>query len=192
MDRVSTKTAQLLGARRSQGSFPWQGAQRRRWAVFVETLRGVAIRAVCVVAAARRGTTTVFAAAPSSPSRMAAPRPCGTYSEVPSVQGRYPGSQVLIRRLPEYEYHSVAVFGGPALAYRCGGSRGIAESNRRTSFPFNPPAEGRRSTWNRMPLGQNGHATRRIIAIKPMSAPPQRRLCAWRGHKQHSKIHVIA
>lgn len=46
--------------------------------VFVETRRGVAIRAVCVVAAARRGMTTAFAATPSSPSRMAAPRPWGT------------------------------------------------------------------------------------------------------------------
>lgn len=57
-----------------------------------------------------------------------------------SVQGRSPGSQVLIHRLPKPEPSGSC--GGSALIYRCGGSRGfVEESFRRTSFPFNPAAE---------------------------------------------------
>jgi len=47
---------------------------------------------------------------------------CRTPAAIPnwSVRGRYPGSQVLIRRLPGLVAQWLC--DGPALAYRCGGS----------------------------------------------------------------------
>jgi len=51
------------------------------------------------------------------------------------VAGRSPDSQDLTRRLPRRaQWHC----GAPALAYRCGGSRGLAPGTQgRTAFPFN-------------------------------------------------------
>ena len=48
--------------------------------------------------------------------------------------GRYPGSQVLMYRLPRL-FRPVA-FDTPTLAYRCGGSTGMMFLTR-TCFPFN-------------------------------------------------------
>lgn len=51
------------------------------------------------------------------------------------VAGRSPDSRDLTRRLPRRaQWHC----GAPALAYRCGGSRGLAPGTQgRTAFPFN-------------------------------------------------------
>jgi hypothetical protein len=87
-----------------------------------------------------------------------------------SVRGRYPGSRVLIRRLPK----QIAqwLYGGPALAYRCGGSRGIAgrAGAPRSRLTRRRKTGGAPGTGCRM---AKNHTARRIIAGKNQSQSPQ-------------------